>query len=296
MQASSARLPASGARSPTFAANSSARRDVLAPESRSSRRGLPDPASEARRSGRAAFTAPGTGVHARRGRRDRARALRRLQAAAGVRRDDRRDVDRRAGHLSVVRTVSDGELVELGKTSRSRRPVPLSRRALAALDRLPARLDTTLLFPRAAGGPVNANNWHRREWRPAIGASGVATPARPYDLRSTFASYALAGGVSIFQLSRVMGTGVAIIERPLRRASRRYRRRNRRTARRARGRARAGRPVTARHSLMPQTSRGRLTERSGPFGTNGARTRSVTGGSSSDVRDVPGRIPAGMAF
>jgi hypothetical protein len=39
------------------------------------------------------------------------------------------------------------------------------------------------------------------------------TPARIYDLRSTFASNALAAGVSVFQLARVMGTSVRMIER-----------------------------------------------------------------------------------
>jgi integrase len=139
-------------------------------------------------------------------------------AATGLRPEEwaaleRRDVDRRAGHLSVLRTVSDGELVELGKTSRSRRQVPLSRRALAALELIPPRLDTPLLFPAPEGGPVNGSNWHRREWQPAVEASGVARPARPYDLRSTFASNALAASVSIFELARIMGTSVAMIER-----------------------------------------------------------------------------------
>jgi hypothetical protein len=41
----------------------------------------------------------------------------------------------------------------------------------------------------------------------------VATPARIYDLRSTFASNALAAGVSVFELARVMGTSVRMIER-----------------------------------------------------------------------------------
>ena len=38
-------------------------------------------------------------------------------------------------------------------------------------------------------------------------------PARIYDLRSTFASNALAAGVSVFELAWVMGTSVAMIER-----------------------------------------------------------------------------------
>jgi hypothetical protein len=60
--------------------------------------------------------------------------------------------------------VSDGEVVELSKTSVSRRQVPLTRRALAALDALPARLDTPLIFPAPKGGLLNLDNFRRREW------------------------------------------------------------------------------------------------------------------------------------
>jgi integrase len=60
---------------------------------------------------------------------------------------------------------------------------------------------------------VQPDNWRRREWAPAIEASGVRTPARIYDLRSTFASDALAAGVSVFELARIMGTSVRMIER-----------------------------------------------------------------------------------
>ena len=146
------------------------------------------------------------------------RTLPAFAAATGLRPEEwialeRRDVDRAGRTLSVARTVSGGEIVELAKTAASRRQVPLSKRALEALDELPPRLDTPLLFPGVRGGLINLDNWRRREWAPAIEAAGVWTPARIYDLRSSFASAALAAGVSVFELARVMGTSVRMIER-----------------------------------------------------------------------------------
>jgi integrase len=60
---------------------------------------------------------------------------------------------------------------------------------------------------------LNLDNFRRRAWAPAIEAAGVRTPARIYDLRSTFASDALAAGVSVFELARIMGASVHMIER-----------------------------------------------------------------------------------
>lgn len=138
-------------------------------------------------------------------------------AATGLRPEEwqaleRRDVDRAAGVVAVRRTVSSGQVVELGKTARSLRQVPLELQALEALDAVPARLDTPLLFPAAQGGLLNLDNWRRREWAPAIEASAIRTPARIYDLRSTYASDALAAGVPAFEVARVMGTSIAMID------------------------------------------------------------------------------------
>jgi integrase len=131
-----------------------------------------------------------------------------LVAATGPRPEEaalleRRDVDRARRVLTVRGT----------KTSGSWREVPLSRRALGALDRIPARLNTPLLFPAPEGGPLNLNNFRRRIWTPAVESAAIAKPARIYDLRSTFASNGLAAGVTVFELAKVMGTSVAMIER-----------------------------------------------------------------------------------
>jgi integrase len=139
-------------------------------------------------------------------------------AATGLRPEEwqaleRRDIDRAGGVLTVRRTVSGGEVVELAKTGRSRRQVPLSRRAMTALNELPVRLGTPLVFPAPGGALINLDNFRRREWAPAVQAAGIRTPARIYDLRSTFATEALAVGVGIHALARIMGTSVGMIER-----------------------------------------------------------------------------------
>lgn len=139
-------------------------------------------------------------------------------AATGLRPEEwraleRRDIDRRDGVLNVRRTVSNGEVVELGKTSRSRRQVPLSPRALAALDALPPRLDTPRLFPSPEGALLHENNFADREWRPAIEAAGIAKPARVYDMRHTFATNAIAARIDLFELAKIMGTSTVMLER-----------------------------------------------------------------------------------
>jgi integrase len=95
----------------------------------------------------------------------------------------------------------------------------LPRPARAASDRpacpplLECLYGPALLFSAPEGGPLNLNNLRRRACGPAVKSSGIETPARIYDLRSTFASNALAAGVTVFELAKIMGTSVAMIER-----------------------------------------------------------------------------------
>jgi len=151
------------------------------------------------------------------------RALPIFAAATGLRPEEwipleRRDLDRQTAQISVRRTASEDEhgrkiVVDLAKTNVSRRQVPLSKRALAALDAIAPRLDTPRLFPGPRGGLLDLDVFRRREWIPAVEAAGIRKPARIYDMRSTFASRAIAAGVPVFELARVMGTSVRMIER-----------------------------------------------------------------------------------
>jgi integrase len=115
---------------------------------------------------------------------------------------ERRDVDR-TGRILTVRGT---------KTKRSFREVPLTAPALQALDSLVARLDSPYVLAGPKRGPFDVHNFRRRKWNPAVESSGIAKPARLYDLRSTFASNALAAGITVYELARIMGTSVAMIE------------------------------------------------------------------------------------
>lgn len=111
---------------------------------------------------------------------------------------ERRDVSRNDGIVLVQRSYTErGWLKLYGKTARARRPVPLSDRALAAIDYYsPPRLGTRLIFPASGGGGgrrrgdygyLNLANWRRRDWYPAIDAA--ALPRHDiYVLRHTFAT------------------------------------------------------------------------------------------------------------
>ncbi|HET7760526.1 MAG TPA: hypothetical protein VFK62_11430, partial [Gaiellaceae bacterium] len=123
-----------------------------------------------------------------------------------------RDVDRAGRGVTVQRRYADGVLTPYPKTARSRRRVPLTARALHALDGVPPRLDTPLLFPATRGGYVQLDTWRNREWYPALDAAGIEKRG-PYHLRHTFATEALAAGVSIFELARLMGTSVKMIDK-----------------------------------------------------------------------------------
>jgi len=125
---------------------------------------------------------------------------------------ERRDVDRQHRVVSVQRVYANGRVSEYPKTARSRRRVPLRRRVLHALDAMPSRLDTPLLFPGARGGHLDLHNFRERHWKAALRAAGLEY-RRPYDLRHTYATFSIAAGVSLFALARRMGTSLEMIDK-----------------------------------------------------------------------------------
>jgi integrase len=70
-------------------------------------------------------------------------------------------------------------------------------------------------WPNSAPGDSTscASHFRAREWKPAIRAAGIDPARRIYDMRHTYATFSLAAGVSLFALSRRMGTSVDMIDR-----------------------------------------------------------------------------------
>jgi integrase len=124
---------------------------------------------------------------------------------------DRRDVDRDAGVVYVRRAYANGRLKHT-KTRLSNRAVPLQAKALEALGRLP-QSESEILFPNARGRRIDFRSFGRRHWKPAQTAAGIEPVRDLYDLRHTYATFALRAGVPVFAVSRFMGSSIAMIDR-----------------------------------------------------------------------------------
>jgi integrase len=123
-----------------------------------------------------------------------------------------RDIDLQARVLYVRRAYRNGN-VKCTKTEGSVRAVPLQAVALDALAQVPISAATDLVFPALRGGHFDLHNFRRRYWMPAQHAAGIMPLRRVYDLRHTFATFALRAGISTFDLSRYMGASLTMIDR-----------------------------------------------------------------------------------
>ena len=65
----------------------------------------------------------------------------------------------------------------------------------------------------APASPTDRVHFRPNQWRPAQKAAGISRPHRVYDLRHTFATFALRAGISTFDLSRYMGASLTMIDR-----------------------------------------------------------------------------------
>jgi integrase len=112
------------------------------------------------------------------------------------------------------RDVGDGVLNVRGtKTARSKRTVPLPVPARQALEEVPARIDSRLLFPSPAGTPYELCNFRRREFNLAREAAGLPEDVTMYTLRHSGISWALAAGIPPSDVARFGGTSVTMLER-----------------------------------------------------------------------------------
>ena len=74
------------------------------------------------------------------------------------------------------------------------------------------RADSQLLFPNTRGGHLDFRNFNRRHWKPVQKAARIEPLRDLYDLRHTYATFALRASVPVFALSRFMGTSIAMID------------------------------------------------------------------------------------
>src|SRR5207302_844160 len=122
------------------------------------------------------------------------------------------DIDRDERVVYVRRSYTRGEL-KPPKTEGSLRALPLQARALEALDRPPDN-DSPVVFPGERGGYLDIHHFRPYQWRPAQKTAGIKPLRRVYDLRHTFATFALRAGLSTFDLSRYMGASLTMNDRP----------------------------------------------------------------------------------
>ncbi len=125
---------------------------------------------------------------------------------------ERRDIDPAARVVYVRRAYRNGRL-KCTKTEGSLRAVPLQEIALDAIARLPDACGRRPPVPVPSRHLLRSAQFRTREWKPAQLAFGITPLRRVYDLRHTFATFALRDGILTFDLSRYMGASLTMIDR-----------------------------------------------------------------------------------
>jgi len=62
-----------------------------------------------------------------------------------------------------------------------------------------------LVFPSSRGTPLNANNFYKRKFKPALKAAEIEDNVRWHDLRHTYGSLKLEQGANVYYIQRQMG-------------------------------------------------------------------------------------------
>jgi integrase len=112
-------------------------------------------------------------------------------------------VDAKAGTVRVRQAwkySSKGYHLGPPKTKRSRRIVDVPNRLLTKLD-----LSGEYVFTNTDGGPVRYQRFWRDVWNPAVAEAELEPKPTPHDLRHTYASWQLTGGIPITIVPRQLG-------------------------------------------------------------------------------------------
>jgi integrase len=123
---------------------------------------------------------------------------------------EQRDIDREAQVVYIRRTLRNGR-IKAPKTKAGVRAVPLQAIALAALDELPPALHSALCSRPCAAATSTCTTSATVTGSPPSARLGSSRSVAS-TICGTRSTFALRAGISTFDLSRYMGTSLAMID------------------------------------------------------------------------------------